>query len=71
MKELKESKHEKRAYMGPLQLAIAGRDDSVRQRIFKQQIRYLEVDQQIDCLIEMARDSNILGRTWIGWSPYV
>jgi len=25
----------------------------------------------VDILIELARDANILGRTWIGWSPYV
>jgi len=33
--------------------------------------KVLDEDEQVDCLIEMARDPNILGRTWIGWSPYV
>lgn len=55
----------------PIQAAITGGEDSVRKRILKTKKRYLEVDEQIDCLIELSRDPNILGRTWIGWSPYV
>ena len=26
---------------------------------------------QVDCLVEQATDPNILGRTWIGWSPWL
>jgi hypothetical protein len=51
--------------------AVAGPEGSTRGKLLKQKKRFLEVDEQIDCLIEMARDSNVLGRTWIGWSPYV
>ena len=31
----------------------------------------LSVDQQIKCLIEIATDPNILGRTFKGWSPWM
>ena len=33
--------------------------------------KFLEVEDQVDVLIELARDPNVLGRTWIGWSPYI
>ena len=29
------------------------------------------VEEQIACLIDHATDSNILGRTWAGWEPWV
>jgi hypothetical protein len=54
-----------------IQAAVVGPDGCTRSNLLKEKKRFLEVDEQIDCLIEMARDSNILGRTWIGWSPYV
>jgi len=31
----------------------------------------LTVDQQLDCLIDLATDPNILGRLWIGWEPWM
>lgn len=31
----------------------------------------LLVDTQVDVLLEHATDPNILGRTWIGWSPMI
>ena len=70
-RELKDSRHDKRQYMKVLLEAVAGPEGSLRHSLLKQKKRYLEVDEQIECLIEQARDSNILGRTWIGWSPYV
>jgi hypothetical protein len=27
-------------------------------------------EQQVDCLIEQATDTNILGKTYFGWEPY-
>lgn len=27
-------------------------------------------DQQVDCLIEQATDTNILGKTFYGWEPF-
>ena len=29
------------------------------------------VEEQVACLIDHATDSNILGRTWGGWEPWV
>lgn len=34
-------------------------------------IKYLQVEEQVDCLIEMARDPNILGRSYLGWGAYI
>ena len=30
-----------------------------------------DIAQQIDCLIDQATDLTILGRTWIGWMPFL
>ena len=29
------------------------------------------VEEQVDCLIDHATDPNILGRTYVGWEPWV
>jgi len=31
----------------------------------------LTADQQVDCLIDLATDPNILGRSWVGWEPWM
>eukprot|EP01134_Creolimax_fragrantissima_P008139 CFRG8139T1 len=31
----------------------------------------LTAEQHVDCLIDMATDANILGRTWEGWEPWM
>jgi len=31
----------------------------------------LTVDQQADCLVDLATDPNILGRFWAGWEPWM
>lgn len=31
----------------------------------------LSIEEQVRCIIEQATDPNILGRTYIGWQPYV
>ncbi|KAK8389534.1 hypothetical protein O3P69_008916 [Scylla paramamosain] len=31
----------------------------------------LTIHQQVDILLEQATDPNILGRTWVGWSPFI
>lgn len=31
----------------------------------------LSVEQQVQCLIEQASDPNLLGRTWLGWEPWM
>lgn len=31
----------------------------------------LSEEAQVKCLIDQATDPNILGRTWIGWEPWM
>eukprot|EP00730_Choanoeca_flexa_P001654 TRINITY_DN10729_c0_g1_i1.p1 TRINITY_DN10729_c0_g1~~TRINITY_DN10729_c0_g1_i1.p1 ORF type:complete len:755 (+),score=205.72 TRINITY_DN10729_c0_g1_i1:477-2741(+) len=31
----------------------------------------LPVEDQVDCLLDMATDPSILGRAWKGWEPYI
>lgn len=31
----------------------------------------LTIHQQVDVLLEQATDPNILGRTWLGWKPFI
>lgn len=31
----------------------------------------LSEETQVQCLIDQATDANILGRTWIGWEPWM
>lgn len=31
----------------------------------------LSVDEQVDCLIDQATDANLLGRTYVGWEPWI
>ena len=31
----------------------------------------LSVREQVDVLVEQATDDNLLGRTWIGWAPWL
>jgi len=71
-RELKDSTHDKKDYIGTLEKAIQGPDDGLRYYHLSQgNKKFMEVEDQVDILIELARDPNILGRTWIGWSPYV
>lgn len=72
-RELKESIHEKKEYIEAIERTIRGPEDGIRHHHLSQNSnkRYLEVEDQVDILIELARDPNILGRTWIGWSPYI
>ena len=43
--------------------------DGVRVRNRNKEL--LDVETQVDILNEMASDPNLLGRMWIGWSPFI
>ena len=47
---------------------VKGGPSTVRSKIDKD---FLNVPEQVDVLIDMARDPNILGRAWIGWGAYL
>jgi len=72
-KELGESVHAGADYLDQLGRVIQGPEDGVRYKHLSKgnQLRYLAAEDQVDILIELARDPNVLGRTWIGWSPYI
>lgn len=71
-KELRESRHGSRTeYITNLLQAIQGHEDSIRVAHLRSRAQYLSASDQVDVLIEQARDSNILGRTWSGWCPYI
>jgi hypothetical protein len=79
MKELRKSTHTDKDYLQQLKKALVGRKKGIRYRILEDKMRerssankkFLEVDEQVDFLIDMARDSDLLGRIWIGWAPYL
>ena len=72
-RELRESVHERKDYYHGIKKAIQGPEDGIRYYHLSQRPprKYLDAGDQVDVLIELARDPNILGRTWIGWSPYI
>jgi len=35
------------------------------------EVQCSSVEEQVACLIDLATDANILGRTWQGWEPWV
>jgi len=70
-KELSESRHANRDYQRQLLKVIKGNETTQRYQSVQNKREYLTTEEQLDCLIEQARDPNVLGRTWIGWSPHV
>jgi len=53
-------------------IALQGTQGSMRDiTLSDSHQKYLEVEQQVDVLIELARDPDILGRAWQGWGPYI
>jgi len=69
LEELEFSRHAKEGYKGVIWDAVKGGKVKTRS-IFEGDLP-LEVNDQVDCLLDHARDKNLLGRTWIGWTPYV
>ncbi|KAL7670762.1 hypothetical protein ACOME3_005686 [Neoechinorhynchus agilis] len=45
--------------------------ESVNAVIDSLKAKKLCVTDQVDCLIKQAMDKNILGRTWVGWEPFI
>jgi len=71
IEELKDTRHIKQGYIKKVNEIISGRPGiNIRYDLSKEK-EFLDVEEQVNCLIDHARDPNILGRTWIGWSPFV
>ena len=51
-----------------LEGVVLGGQDSLRRTL---PAEGLSIEQQVDVLVEQASDPNILGRTWIGWAPWI
>jgi DNA-dependent protein kinase catalytic subunit len=69
--ELSESTHASKKYYKQLCETIQGPTGSQRNTLLSQKKTFLDVEEQVDCLIETARDPDILGRVWLGWSAYI
>eukprot|EP01127_Copromyxa_protea_P009733 TRINITY_DN2312_c1_g1_i1.p1 TRINITY_DN2312_c1_g1~~TRINITY_DN2312_c1_g1_i1.p1 ORF type:complete len:1006 (-),score=210.43 TRINITY_DN2312_c1_g1_i1:26-2773(-) len=68
-KELNESVHEKKPYLKSLQSVVMGdHKHNVRAHVKE---KCESARQQVDCLVDMATDPNILGRSWAGWAAYI
>ncbi|ROT76684.1 putative DNA-dependent protein kinase catalytic subunit-like [Penaeus vannamei] len=57
-----------KAYENLKQAVLGDRGESVRASVGE---RGLSTHQQVDILLEQATDPNILGRSWIGWDPFL
>jgi DNA-dependent protein kinase catalytic subunit len=67
MNEIKATKHAKAKYSRNLESIVRGDESRVRRSMRENN---LPLADQVDCLIDMASDPNILGRSWTGWGPY-
>ncbi len=60
--------------VAPLQAVVKGdpkSDERAQIGIGSMQREALTIEEQVDCLLEQATASGILGRTWAGWRPFV
>ena len=61
--------HGKKAEYQCLQAILLGdKRNNLRARVKE---RCSDVEEQVDCLIDHATDPNILGRTYVGWEPWM
>jgi DNA-dependent protein kinase catalytic subunit len=65
---LQETRHYKEGYYNTILAAIKGEHGTYRSRFIDTS---LTTEQQVEFLLDQARDPAILGRTWIGWAPQV
>lgn len=69
--ELEESKHGKAEYFKVLKNALVNTTEQIAQDLNTGTTVLNKPNEVIECLIAMARNPSILGRTWIGWTPYL
>lgn len=66
--ELKLGHGKKDSYKDFEKVALGEKDTNIRAQLPD---HGLTVEQQVAALIDQATDPNILGRTWVGWDPWV
>ncbi|KAF3420393.1 hypothetical protein E2986_10308 [Frieseomelitta varia] len=66
--QLKEQHYDK--YFDRYYTIVSGDDDIKRPRA-KMKNDFLTPEEQIECLLDQATDLNILGRTFVGWKPWL
>ena len=62
------SKHGQSMYWDGLQKLIMGDDDGARARAGE---TCEDVDEQVECLMDMATDPRILANSWTGWKSWL
>lgn len=67
--EIRESTHGGKDYEAAIQGIIRGDPKTNIRAQIKEKCS--SVKEQVECLIDMATDYNILGRTWGGWAPWI
>ncbi|XP_062849596.1 DNA-dependent protein kinase catalytic subunit [Trichomycterus rosablanca] len=55
-------------FKGMLDAARGSEEHNIRARLGEKDLR---VEEQVDCLIDQATDANLLGKTWVGWEPWI
>ncbi|KOC69903.1 DNA-dependent protein kinase catalytic subunit [Habropoda laboriosa] len=51
--------------------AIITGDDDIKRIRAKMKDNFLTPEEQVECLLDQATDLNILGRTYVGWKPWL
>nr|XP_012147608.1 PREDICTED: DNA-dependent protein kinase catalytic subunit-like [Megachile rotundata]XP_012147609.1 PREDICTED: DNA-dependent protein kinase catalytic subunit-like [Megachile rotundata]XP_012147610.1 PREDICTED: DNA-dependent protein kinase catalytic subunit-like [Megachile rotundata]XP_012147611.1 PREDICTED: DNA-dependent protein kinase catalytic subunit-like [Megachile rotundata] len=51
--------------------AIVTGDDDIKRSRAKMKDNFLTPEEQVECLLDQATDLNVLGRTFVGWKPWL
>ena len=63
------AKHANKPHWQALQAIVKGTPDHNKRATFS--TGCLTVEEQVESLLDQATDPNILGRTWMGWKPWL
>ncbi|KAI8613655.1 hypothetical protein BC830DRAFT_1219655 [Chytriomyces sp. MP71] len=66
--ELAFGHEKKRFYKQTLAVVMGEKAENVRARVGK---KCSTPREQVECLVDLAMDPNVLGRTYVGWSPFL
>lgn len=63
------AKHAGKPHWQALQAIVKGDPGNNKRATFSS--NHLTVEQQVESLLDQATDPNVLGRTWLGWKPWL